>query len=286
MFYGKPLITIKLEFESCAYSLFVNGGLVGMNNQPMAANEIHPINHWLRHGENLVELRVLKPPTPEEWAKTKATYTLRVEQAGASDDKTTDLARTVWRGGSGPGTAAGSSPAGQFDSARALSPSKSGDVVVGEPVLTEVTAPETVSIKRRIRLPMPFREWTFLRSDPMPEVDKMTDAEAEALYRDLLEAYQPLWKAIKSGNLASVMPVFEERSQDGRRSSIQDRRVNSVTHEADAAGSPGRSRVHSPAGASPRRPAIHACTGVREQPRHHRQERQGKPRSPLLGQEG
>src|SRR5687768_7547202 len=56
MFLGKPLMSLRLDLESCPYKVFVNGGLVSMHIADAPANEEHPINHFLRFGDNVIEL--------------------------------------------------------------------------------------------------------------------------------------------------------------------------------------------------------------------------------------
>jgi hypothetical protein len=116
-----------------------------------------------------------------------------------------------------PRATIGSTPDGQFDSSRQLAPSNNGDIGVGKPKVRALNKAGVLFVSRTFSAALPIREWQFLSSDVLPDIYNEPTPEAERTYDELLSAYEVIWKGLKSGNIDSILPLFEERSTNTDR---------------------------------------------------------------------
>jgi hypothetical protein len=124
--------------------------------------------------------------------------------------------KMAFKGGvKGPAALEGSSPEGLFDSARQMTASRIGDVRVGPVELTKL--PEIyhgVRIRRTVSLPLRLPAWKFLTSERILQNHEASSEQRAKLHDDLLAAYQVIWDALAKKDLKSILPLFQERSQE------------------------------------------------------------------------
>jgi hypothetical protein len=220
MFFGQPVLSLKLELQDCSYCVYVNGGLVACDRSAMPADEEHPINHLLRGGDNQIELRLFKqadggdPAGAKLGDETSATVELRVKQNGkpADPEPVTRISYVLAK----PEAARteGSSRAGRFDSVRKLAASDTGDVEVGPVQVVPMPRAVGVAVRRSIKLPLPFRPWAFLRSDKIDDPMAAPRDQLMKVYHELVAAYQAVWTPLHAGEVDKVLDMFEERSSE------------------------------------------------------------------------
>ena len=226
MHISNPYFSLRIQTESLPYRVHVNGAPLTADASGGPANETWPINHMLRSsGEN--EIALLAPPYEDDHGKgafektAKATLTVLVQEAGQLDKPGLPVMKLCFVGSRAgtPRATEGSSPEGRFDSTREFTSSKTGDVSVGKPTVRALNAQGVLWISRTFSANLGLPEWEFLTSDVMPNFleDAPSEAEAERIYADLLAAYETVWKGLKSGNIDSILPLFEERSRNTDR---------------------------------------------------------------------
>jgi hypothetical protein len=222
MFFGQPVVSVKLEFFDCVYRLYINGGHVATDRSAMPLHEEQPINQWLRSGVNEIELHLFKQPVegvpPDRYTlgeATRATVALTVKPASRPDDPGTQIASLAYSlAAREPDRTASSSPAGRFDSTRNLARHDSGDVEVGPVQVAELPRGVGIILKRTVKIPLPFRPWAFFRSEKMIHPLEQKPEYTQKLYGELLGAYEVVWKGLAGKDLDRVISLFEERSRE------------------------------------------------------------------------
>ena len=217
MLNGKPLISVQLDLEGCAYDLYVNGGRVAADMSGAPARERHPINHWLRSGRNHLELVVVKWEGQPDACEGKVEVLVGdAERADAEPVRLLTLAHSAVGTAAGSPTR-GSSPAGAFDSADGFRPSERGDVVV-EPVEAgrlQGQAEHVHAFSRTFELGLPLPEWAFFRSERMKQSCLYEGPEQfRPEYDALLAAYQELWSLLSRRDVGDFLDACEERSRE------------------------------------------------------------------------
>lgn len=214
--FSRPVLSLSLAIEGCAYEVYFNGGLVTCDLGGGSAREEQPINHLARSGVNDVEVWLYKNAPHEDSSVAKVELT--VNDASTLDAQARSLftlshSATVLRAG---GPAATGSPAGRFDSARNLQSSDRGDVLVG-PALGAAMAPPNDNIfvlKRTIELPMPLPAWAFLSGERLPQWFETSSEELDGIHDGLLAAYQRLRDSLVRRDVAGFLRACELRSRE------------------------------------------------------------------------
>lgn len=218
MLMNKPYVTALIEMADCHFYVEINGVMINRGAQPVTV-EI-PINHWLRSGENNIQLFLY---TPEE-SKTIApnahcSVSLQVRSDDAPSSTAQVVSRLVYSGKEalvGTGTEASTAP-GKYDSRRDFIADHGGDVEVGKVSQGPMpdSSDEGVVLTQKIVMPLPFPEWAFFHSNELPpDVDKMSDAEFDQYFKSLHAQYQRIYDALKRKDVDSILPLFEERNRE------------------------------------------------------------------------
>jgi hypothetical protein len=218
-----PYFSLRIQAESLPIAVEVNTAPLMEDRTGSVTDETWPINHMLRaSGDNEISVQ---PAQYDDGGKgvfrrgAKVTLTVLVQEAGHLDRPgmpITKLCFIAAHAGT-PHATDGSTPEGQFDSSRQLAPSKDGDIGVGKPKVRVLNAEGVLFVSRTFSAALPIREWEFLSSDVLPDIYNGQNPEAERTYDALLAAYEVIWKGLKSGNVDSIMPLFEERSTNTDR---------------------------------------------------------------------
>jgi hypothetical protein len=214
---GKPLFNLRLDIEHCAHVVYVNGGLVQQNLGQGPVHAEIPVNHWLRSGENVIEVHMFKWQGEPDECDVKLTLSWR-DASWPRDEPSLTLLRCVHDSKNAPreDPARGSSPAGVFDSqtGRAVD---SGDLRVG--VASVVALPgrwaQDHILSRRFELALPFQQWAFLRGERHTlEWEVEDESQQRPVYVALLAAYQRLYDLLAKGDIEAFLDACEERSSE------------------------------------------------------------------------
>jgi hypothetical protein len=224
MGFQNPYFSLHVQTESLPYRVHVNGAPLTADATGGAASETWPINHMLRHsGSN--EIALLAPPYENDEGRgaydesAKATLTVLAQEAGHLDRPGVALMKLCFVGAHA-GTlrvTEGSSPDGTFDSSKQFASSKNGDVTVGKPNVRALNRQGVLWVSRAFSVQTALPAWEFLNSDVMPTFYDGVTAEGRRTYEELLSAYEAVWNGFSTGDIDSILPLFEERSRNTDR---------------------------------------------------------------------
>lgn len=212
-----PLLNAKLDITHCAYGLYVNGGLVAQDNEGLPVREPHPINHWLRSGENEIALHLKKRGADVDRceAKVAVEYTEHGGDAIAAPVTLLELGHSAVASLAGRPTE-GSSPPGHYDAASGRA-SAQGNLRVGPASLVRLPGRYDYVhvLSRKFELSLPFPEWAFFRGErhkPLWEYEESNQALPH--YRALLAEYEKLRQLLSDRDVTAFLNVCEERSKE------------------------------------------------------------------------
>lgn len=218
MLLNKPYFTMRISAHDCRYVAEVNGAFVQENKDGTSLTVSIPINHWMRTGPNELALSILtfkgKRPISN---KAHCEVSLQVRPDEGTEAQTTTISRLVFSGELarvGKGTEE-STPAGNYDSNHQFMSVHSGDVTIAETTIeSDPEDKESKIVHQTVSLSTPFPEWAFFKSDTLPDVDPMTDAEYDHYVDSLTAYYKRIYDALKAKNVDSILPMFEERNRE------------------------------------------------------------------------
>src|SRR5262245_38826701 len=194
----QPLLNAKLDITSCPYELYVNGGLVSQDDDGLPAREEHPINHWLRSGENEIALHLMKAHGEPDQCEAKVSILLAENGAPPGSEPTTlfEIGQSAAAAVTGSGTQ-GSTAAGSYDASGR--PAPEGPVRLGPVNVHQLPGryDEYQVVSRTFELPVPFPEWAFFKGErqkPLWEYAAPDDAMPH--YQALLAEYDRLRKLL------------------------------------------------------------------------------------------
>ena len=228
VFNNKPYYTLLIEGHDVYAVIMINGHLINREKYLPSQMEL-PIGDFMQSGKNEMKLIALMEDRAAKTYKEQATMkvSLRVKACGQDRSKAITLATLDFSGkefNARQGLER-QAPAQRLDSSHGFMPDREGDVVVskawvekfveksgkdiGDVLLRTITLPET-------GLP----RWAWLDSDPITGLKRhdldgwLSDQQAQQLLDELLPIYTKIWKAIESGDIESVLPLFEERNRE------------------------------------------------------------------------
>lgn len=217
---SSPLVNLGLEITGCSYIVHVNGGLVSMNLKDTGANELAPINHWLRSGVNELNIQIYRWPEAKDRPDTcsiKSSVTVgdnRTPDAQPATamtlvySTTADQEHEPFRG---------SSPSGRFDSRQGYRTSPTGDLQIQPPQSARLTGRASLvqSLTRTFAMELPFPEWAFFKGDRVKQWWEYKDKEDEKpTYRRIEAAYEKLHKLLVKKDITGFLDACEERSRE------------------------------------------------------------------------
>lgn len=213
----RPLMSLRIDTEHCAYLLFVNGGLVTANIDGDAAHEDQPINHWVHTGSNAIDLHMYKPGDEPDLCDVKIGVTVKDND----NDKVPSLTALVLAHSAKAAAAGsptqGSSPPGTFDSHQDFRPSNKGDLRVGPAQLVHLTgnASEIHVLSRTFDVQLPFPEWAFFRGEKLRQWWEFKNREErQPTYEEILGAYRKVWSFLQKRDINGFLDACEERSRE------------------------------------------------------------------------
>ena len=218
----KPYFSISVESDLCMGYLLLNGQLLYAPEMDPVKFD-HPVNHWIRKGEN--ELMMILAAVDEQgnmgkFARTmKCTMTLRVRQSGSNSGETFTVAALKFAA-KDPTGIKGNTPEGRLDSKKGFAPAKTGDVAVSK-AKKEPFQEVGAIVSRSVTLPeIGLPEWKFYGSDNITDLSgvdiegRLDEKASERLKKELLPIYRKIWSALEARKVEEVLPLFEERNEE------------------------------------------------------------------------
>jgi hypothetical protein len=214
---GKPLFDVRIDIEHCPHDVYVNGGLVTRNLHANPTHVEYPINHYLRSGQNDVEVQMLKSESEPDACDVK--LELRWKDESAPPDATPVRLLTLFHDAKtapAQNPTLGSSPSGSFD-ANTGQAADAGQLRVGAASVTRLTglASNIHVLSRTFEIELPFPDWAFLRSEKVTLDWQFATAEQEQhAYEQLLAAYKELHAVLAKEDVQGFLDACEERSRE------------------------------------------------------------------------
>jgi hypothetical protein len=211
----KPVFELKLQSLDTRYRILVNGVLSHHDNGDGQVTMTTPINHWMRSGENTLELIVYPDAegTPiNERSKIKAD--LYVRNAGEKEG---------YRIGGFAFAGIGHLDKTLYEGYR-LNPEtfeRDDEGIIEVSDVTEIKDTEFEGVyefSQTFNIPNNLPLWKFFASDDVPEIVYEDESRRDEFWtfskQMVKELLSPIQDAILSGDLDSVMPLFEERNRE------------------------------------------------------------------------
>lgn len=214
----EPVFTVSIEGSNLSYFVNLNG--VAVYDEFDHSGQVSltvPVNHFMHPEENTLAIDVV-PPEPGEPYQPNASVKaeLKVHNLGDADHKITLAAINFDEAFIEEGDPTrGSSKAGRFELSEGLKERSDGSIQVGE--VTANPDPDyegSVLYKRNLTVPNALPLWAFFNSDDLPDYYKSSDEGYYPELESLLKEYQKVQKALETGDIESVMPLFEERNRE------------------------------------------------------------------------
>ncbi len=215
---NKPIYRLGLKAFGTQYFVRVNGVVIheeGFSGGQLST--VLPINHWMRSGKNTIGIYVLPPKSGEPInPNASVAITLMVRDKDMPDTEYS-IADITFSGKllSDNKAVSNSSPSGRLDSTQEFNLSASGDVEVHEITKKYVSDYEgAIIFSRKINIPSSLPLWAFFESDDLPSYYSMSDEDYYKHLDMLLDEYMKVQRALESGDIDTVMPIFTERNKE------------------------------------------------------------------------
>ncbi len=215
---NKPIFTLNIHAYNTSYFVRLNG--IAVHKEFYDDGQVTlslPVNHWMHPKKNILGVDIL-PPNEGDPVNSNAQVRLELQvHTEGNPENIKSIATLVFEEKhlkEGNPTIS-STPAGHYNSQRGFEPDERGDVFVSEITATPRAQYEgAILYERTIAIPSSLPLWAFFESDELPDYDTMSDEDYYAARDNLLIEYEKIQRALESGDIDNIMPLFEERSQE------------------------------------------------------------------------
>jgi hypothetical protein len=212
----KPVFELKILSFSTRYDILVNG--IQVHDDADGSDQttlVLPVNHWMRSGGNILELVVYPDAegTPIN-KESKVNVELYVRNAGEKEGS-----RIGGFAFKGIGHLDKTSYEGYRLNPETFERNDEGIIEVSYVTETEDTVFDGVyEFSQTFDIPNNLSLWRFFESDDVPEIQYEDESRRDEFWelsnQMVKELLFPIQDAILSGDLDSVMPLFEERNRE------------------------------------------------------------------------
>jgi len=233
MNFKQPFYTLKLNTRHCGYSIAVNGCVIDEDRTGEVSNTEYPINHYLKNGDNNIEIHHINIVTKgDEKTGMHEDGLLTLSLCVRENDNTESivLSETVYDAKKlnmvdfGPvytdmenllASIERSSPKSQFDVVdNKLTLNNEGAFSVGRYELKEGPT-NALQITQNIALPTPFPLWRFFQADELAFHNDLSDDEWTNTRKMMIEqVYQPVYQALLDDDTAALTALFSGRGKE------------------------------------------------------------------------
>jgi len=230
--YQQPFYTIRFKSQHCGYRLAVNGCVIEDDRIGEQSAMEYPINHWLKSGENTIDIYHLNINTPFGKKGLLTDGCLNLELCVRENDshEVTVLSTTEYNGAklnidenranyddidALRSTIETSTQPTQFDVIDdQVILSDQGAFIIGDyQVKKGIT--KALQITQKLTLPAPFPLWRFFEADDLPYHNDLSDDEWKATRQMMIdEVYQPIWQALHDDDAQAIKDLFAGRGKE------------------------------------------------------------------------
>jgi len=211
---NKPVFELKFEGFGCIYLLEVNGVTVftQANEQGKISSRL-PINHYMKPNNNTFKISTWTDESgflnPNAYVKVELIVSdhdtphkeFSLGTISFDNSKNEDEEKYV-----------NSSLSGRYSPEKAFNHDDTGQLEVFDIVFNKDE--DLLEYSRRFNIPSSIPLWAFFSSDDLPDYDSMSDEEYYQKMDEFLVEYLKVQDAIKNNNIASILPMFEERNKE------------------------------------------------------------------------
>ncbi len=209
----KPVFNLTIHSIGTRYDVLLNGITVyADDNGGGQVNTTLPINHWMRSGENSLELVVFPD---EEGAPINEGSTVDVELFVSNDGLEDNQYRLGAFNFSGVGHLNQSSLDGYKLETVHFKNNTDGEVVVSKvEVARDNVFDGSYEYRRTFMIPSNLPLWEFFNSDDVPDEPELSEDAYWALSAELRDKLKFIQNKLIAGDVDDVMPLFKERNSE------------------------------------------------------------------------
>jgi len=232
MSFKQPFYTLKISSQNCGFQITVNGCTVENHKENTPLTIEHPINQWLKNGDNEIAVHFLNTRNPVDRKKylasnCKLNCTLQVKEHGT--DIETHASTIAFNGAALPrvldsvkidynqedkinDTFKASTSMGNYTlSNNQYITDRNGELFIDE-TKAQLGPRKCLLLTQNITLQIPFAEWAFFSGDDAEKLEQeMTDEEWEKNSDEFLIHYQKLWDLINTENFDELSKHLQIR---------------------------------------------------------------------------
>lgn len=209
---NQPVFELKLEGFGAIFMVEVNGARVFQ--QWNAAGKIEtrlPINHFMNPADNTFKIFAWSgddsPINPHAFVKIE----LVVSDHTQPQNEFT-ISNLIFDNIGLENRIETSVTAGKLNSLKGFTTDDAGDLTINGAITGQFDNVHTHS--RVMNIPSSLPLWAFFSSDDLPDYESMSDDEYYQHMDVLLIEYMKVQDAIKNNDIASILPMFEERNKE------------------------------------------------------------------------
>ncbi len=213
----KPYFVLDVDLSGSKYYVTVNGVPVVQDSAGNKITAEFPLNHLMRSGKNTIAIEI-SPKEGDIELLSDAHYQLALKVSNYATDpneffeieQSSLYAQIIKNELLEVGTVR------KLNSQQNFIESDNGDVLIKPLTATAKPeyGPDTYLIEQEINIPSNLPLWGFFQGDKLPEYDDMPDELYYQNIDNMILGYDKILKAIQSGNIAAVIPYFNERSTE------------------------------------------------------------------------
>ena len=208
----KPVFTINFHATGARYRLYLNGVLIERQGSSQGQNSYEiPVNHWMRSGENKLDLTVYPNEEGENIPpSSQIKALLQVRNFGEQENHT--LGGFVFSGASYREAILDKSYQRDIEDFTTV---EAGGISVSELDMVE-NSPYDGARKYALTLDVPSNLplWAFFESDEVSDFLTVTDEEYGRLRLELYEILRDIQDHLEQGKVDEIMPLFAERNSE------------------------------------------------------------------------
>jgi hypothetical protein len=209
----KPVFKLMIHSVGTRYDVLLNGVMIyddASGNGQITTSL--PINHWMRSGENSLEL-VLYPD--DEGIPINEKSEVNAEIYVHNDDMEEQQYRIGGFNFKGVGHIPESDMLGYRLDTQLFKHDEKGEVIAENVEITENTFFEgVIEYKQVITIPSNLPLWAFFNSDDIPHDPDLSEEDFWAISAELRDHLKVIQDKIIAGDIDEMMPIFEERNNE------------------------------------------------------------------------
>lgn len=218
---AEPEYYVKLDMHSCPRTVIINGVIIEDNPDGYSSSTEFPVNHWIRDGENTLELFMLSDEDMDEDVNETSRCNASVWVKGLvngeeQNHKVVDLNYTPNLRLPQKDRYKSSLPAGtyQLTGVNPTLSDKHRDLTIGEIKTGEdyFNAGGT-KFYRNFTANVPFPEWSFFTAEKIFSYP-LNEDKFLALEKVVWPKLVKIWDMFENKEIDKILPLFETRSQE------------------------------------------------------------------------